>query len=177
MTKHKIPLGLGNCVEVLGVLLAIYLLVLAADTSNLYLRFFMYLISWGCFLFFPHCLAHFLVGSTVGVRFKYYYLGRSGVSKLRLPVVSLLAARAPVLTLVVDLKSMSAVSPGRRAVMYASGAAASMILPFIVVAASFPHLPLPLTAVFVLLSVANLTFDLYYSPKAGDISRGRATAR
>jgi hypothetical protein len=170
-------LGVGNGVEVLGILLAVYLMVLAADASGIYVRFFLYLISWGCLIFFPHCLMHYLVGSIVGVRFKFYYLGKSGVSKLGLPLLARLAARVPVLAVKVDRRSLRSVTPGRRAVMFASGAVASMILPFIVVVASLPRLPLSLTLAILFLSVANLAFDLYYSPKAGDISRAKAGAR
>jgi hypothetical protein len=169
-------LGVGNGVEVLGILLAVYFMVLATDASIIYVRFFLYLISWGCLIFFPHCLMHYLVGSVVGVRFKFYYLGRSGVSKLGLPLLGRLAECVPVFAVKADRRSLSSVTPSRRAVMFASGAVASMILPFIVVVASLPHLPLSLTVALLLLSVANLAFDLYYSPRAGDISRAKAAA-
>jgi hypothetical protein len=55
--------------------------------------------------------------------------------------------------------------------MFASGATASMLLPFIVFAVSVGRLPAILAGVLLVLSVANLVFDLYYSPKAGDLSR------
>lgn len=149
-------------------------MILATDESNLFLRFFLYLIAWGCLIFFPHCLTHFIVGSVVGIRFECYGLGKSGMSKLGWPIVGTLAALVPVLTLKTDRKSLNSVSPGRRAVMFASGAVASMILPFIVGVASITYLPITLAAVIFVLSIANLVFDLYYSPKAGDFSRARA---
>ncbi len=55
--------------------------------------------------------------------------------------------------------------------MFASGAAVSMILPFLVAVVSLRHLPLDLSLVLFVVSVSNLGFDLYYSPKAGDLSR------
>lgn len=60
--------------------------------------------------------------------------------------------------------------------MFISGAAASMILPFFVVVTSLNHLPLELGVILLLLSVGNVVFDLYYGPKAGDISRAKPSS-
>jgi len=71
----------------------------------------------------------------------------------------------------IDQSSLASVSRGARAVMFLSGAAASMIFPFMVVVASFGRLPAILNGGLLFLSTANVAFDLYYSPRAGDISR------
>jgi hypothetical protein len=55
--------------------------------------------------------------------------------------------------------------------MFASGAVVSMILPFLVVVVAIGNLPMIWSLALALLSVANVSFDLYYSPKAGDLSR------
>lgn len=171
MTRTKIPLAIGNLIEILGTSFAFYLIYAASDIGAVAVRFLFYLISWGCLVFFPHCLTHFIVGRLVGIRFTDYSLGKSGIAKLRMPFVNAIASKAPVLTLRIDRTSLRTVSRGGRAVMFASGAVASMILPFFAAVASFPHLPMNLTVFLIVLSVANLIFDFYYSPRAGDISR------
>jgi hypothetical protein len=171
VTRLKIPLAVGNSVEILGMAAGVYLLVVAPDVSNGLLRFLVYLISWGCMVFFPHCFAHFVTGRLVGIRFKYYLLTRSPVVKLKLPLISNVASLLPILGLRIDRSSLGSVGRGAGAVMFTSGAAASMIFPFFPVAASIGRLPVIMSGVLLVLSTANVLFDLYYSPKLGDISR------
>jgi hypothetical protein len=148
----------------------VYLLVVASSINAVPLRFLVYLIFWVCLVFFPHCLAHFVVGRLVGVRFTHYVLGKSSITKLRLPVISSVSSMIP-LTLKIDGGSLRSVSPGARAVMFASGAVVSMILPFLAVVVSIGRLPVMWSAGLFLISVANVCLDLYYSPRAGDLSR------
>jgi hypothetical protein len=169
----KIPLAIGNLAEIIGTIFALYLIYAAADISQITLRFLFYLISWGSLVFFPHCLVHFIVGRLVGIRFTNYSFGRSAIGRLRIPLVSVLASKAPVLTLKVHHESLKSASRGARAVMFASGAVTSMVLPFFAAVASLGHLPLSLTVLLMVFTAANLAFDIYYSPRAGDISRIR----
>lgn len=171
MERIKIPLVLGNGIEVMGILVAISLVVVAPDINSVLLKFLAYLVSWTCLVFFPHCLAHFVTGRLVGVRFTHYLVSRSPVAKLKLPIISEVMSKIPILGLKIDRRSLKSVSRSARAVMFASGAAASMILPFFVVVASLGRLPSTSSGVLLLLSIANLVLDLYYSPKAGDLSR------
>ncbi len=173
----KIPVLLGNTIEVLGTIFALYLILTAPDVPDTFLRFILYLISWGCLVFFPHDLAHFIVGRLVGVRFSYYFLGKSSVTKLKMPLLGAIAARVPVPTLKIERCSLRSVSRGGRTAMFASGAVASMILPFFAATASIGHISMPLSAALLLISLANVGFDIYYSPKVGDISRAKSYPR
>jgi len=164
-------LALGNAIEILGIVVAISLIIVAPDVNGALVRFLLYLISWLCLVFFPHCLTHLIVGSFAGVRFSHYEIGKSSITKLRLPVVSAVASAFPLLTLRIDRRSLGSVNDGARAAAFASGAAASMILPFLVPVFAFRRLPVAWTLGLLLLSLANVCFDLYYSPKAGDLSR------
>lgn len=171
MPRIKIPLVLGNAIEILGIVVAISLIVVAPDMNGTFVRFLFYLTSWLCLLFFPHCLTHFIVGRLAGVRFSHYVIGKSSITKLRLPVVSAVAAVFPLLKLRIDKRSLRSVNDGARAATFASGAVASMILPFLVPVVAFGRLPVAWSLGLLLLSLANACFDLYYSPKAGDLSR------
>jgi hypothetical protein len=112
-----------------------------------------------------------VTGRLVGVRFNHYVINRSPIVKLKLPIISQAMSNVPVLGLKIDRGSLTSVSQGRRRVMFASGIAASVILPFFAAVASYGRLPLLLSGGLFVLSVGNLASDLYYSPKAGDISR------
>lgn len=171
MVKRRIPTAVGNLVEVAGILFALYILVIAPNITPILLKLILYLIAWCSLLFFPHSLTHYAVGRLIGVRFRYYSLGKSSVHKLKIPMLSTIAAKSIVLTLNVEHESLQSVGRAGRIAMFSSGAVASMVFPFLVAAASFRDLPVMFSVLFLLISTANLMFDLYFSPKAGDISR------
>jgi hypothetical protein len=89
----------------------------------------------------------------------------------------MIASRSPVLTLKVDPGSLQLVGRGGRIAMFSSGAVASIVFPFLVAFASFRDLPMVFSVFLLLLSAANLLFDCYFSPKAGDISRAIPAAK
>lgn len=124
--------------------------------------------AWFCFWFFSHDLAHHIVGRIVGVGFRYYFLGRSAITKLSLPVVSNLLKVVPVLGLKVDKSSLKSISQKRVRAMYASGAVFSMFLPWVAVPAGFA-VGLPVGILLTLLTVVNDVFTLYFSLKVGDL--------
>jgi len=167
----RIPIIWGNSICILGCAFAVCLVAIAPDVNEVSLRLLLYLVAWASLVVFPHCLAHFVVGRSVGIRFSNYSIAHSSIVKLRMPVVSAVAAKAPVLTLNIEKGSLRTTSRGRRAAMFASGAAASVIFPFFVAVSSLSHLPTDLSFLLFILSTANLVFDFYYSPKAGDLSR------
>jgi hypothetical protein len=172
-TRIRIPLAFGNLTGLLGTCIAFLLVYYAASIQYSSIKFILYLLSIGCLIFFPHCLAHFIVGSSVKIRFKYYGVGRSSISKLALPIR---LPSLPVLTLIIDHRSFVSVSWIGRAAMYASGVIASVTMPFIVVVYTFNQLSISLWLILLVLVIANLLFDLYYSPKFGDLSRIRRPA-
>jgi len=175
MGHDRISVMVGNTMGIVGTIFALYLSFIAQSFQSDLPRLFLYLLSFASFVFFPHCLAHFLVGRIVGVRFRYYFLGKSGVTKLHLPLISRVATALPILTLKVDKSSLSSVSRGRRAAMFASGAVASMWLPVIPTIISLGQLPVTQSVLLIMLAGLNVAFDLYYSPKAGDMSRARSS--
>jgi len=168
---HAIPVLIGNIIGIVGSCFAVYLIYSAPNFSMALIRLTLYLISIGCLIFCPHCLAHYIVGSLVGVHFRYYLVRRSTIEKLRIPVISDIASKLPVLSLQIDHASLASVSVKARAAMFASGALCSTILPFVVVFASINDLPALLNLILLVLCFGNLLFELYYSPKAGDFSR------
>ncbi len=133
--------------------------------------------AWFCLWFFIHDLTHHIVGRLSGIRFQYYFLGRSSIRKLKLPIISSLMEHIPVLVLKIERESFKRASPGARRWMHASGAFASMVLPWIIVPSGFTVGPYWVGTLLALLVIGNVLFTLYFSPKTGDIHRARTVNR
>ena len=170
MNRSRLSLVYGNLIELAGTFVAFALIYYAPSIGGVYIKFALYLLSLGCLIFFPHCLAHFIVGTIVGIKFDYYSIRESSISRLNLPISG---PRIPVLSLKVNRESLKHTNPFGRAAMFASGAIVSVLLPFIVVASALPNIPQLPGMLLLILAIANAAFDLYYSPRAGDFSRMR----
>jgi hypothetical protein len=129
-------------------------------------------VAWLCLWFFSHDLAHHTVGRIVGVSFRYYFLGRSAITKLGLPIVSSIMRTVPVLGLKIDRSTLKSISPNRVRAMYAAGALSSMLLPWVVIPTGFA-VGLPVGVLLTLLTVANDLFTLYFSSRVGDLHHAR----
>lgn len=115
----------------------------------------------------------FCCGKILGVHFLFYFVGRSSFLKLNLPVVSSLAKRVPILGIKVDNVSLQRVAPRKRAIMFASGAVASMISPLICVAYAILYLPAWIGVFISVLTLVNITLTLFFSSKVGDFWRAK----
>jgi hypothetical protein len=171
LPKMRLSTAIGNLVEVTGLFIGVYVLVIARGFTVIPVKFVLYIVAWCCLLFFPHCLAHYVVGRLVGVRFRYYSLRKSSARRLKSSVLSTVASKFMVFTLHVEGTSLRSISRERRFAMFCSGAVASMVLPFVAAVASFGDLPTMLSVLLLLLAIGNVIFDLYFSPKVGDISK------
>src|SRR2546425_9633897 len=171
-----LSLAQGASLCVFGLLVGLALLIAAPRIRLFPLNALFVLVAWFCLWFFSHDLAHHIVGRIVGVGFRYYFLGRSTITKLNLPIVSNLLKVVPVLGLKIDKSSLKSISPNGLRVMYASGAVSSMLLPWIVVPPGYA-IGLPFGILITLLTVTNDVFTLYFSPKVGDIHHARMVRR
>src|SRR2546422_3146448 len=162
----------GASLCIFGVLLGLALLIVAPRIKLFPIDALFILAAWFCFWFFSHDLAHYIVGRIVGVSFRYYFLGRSAITKLDLPIASNLLRFVPVLGLKIDKSSLNSISPNRVRAMYASGALFSMFLPWLVIPTSFA-VGLTVGIFLTLLTVANDVFTLYFSPQVGDLHHAR----
>ena len=155
---------------VVGIMVGLLLLFAAPGVGSLSLGFLFLLGAWFCLWFFPHDLAHHVVGRVLGVGFRYYFLGRSAITKLRLPMISELSSKIPVLGLKIDKHTLESVSPNKARIMYGSGAISSMLLPFLVLPTAYV-ISIPVGIVFTLLTLANSLFTIYFSSHVGDLHR------
>jgi len=174
LSRHfrRLSLAQGASLCVFGLLVGLALLIEAPRVKLFPLNALFVLVSWFCLWFFSHDLAHHIVGRVVGVSFRYYFLGRSAITKMSLPIASNLLNVVPVLGLKIDRSSLKSVSPNRARAMYASGALFSMFLPWVVIPTGFA-VALPVGILLTLLTVGNDVFTLYFSPKVGDLHHAR----
>ena len=178
MSKHyrRLSLAQGASLCVVRLLIGLALLVASPRIRLFPVNVLFLLVAWFCLWFFSHDLAHHVIGRIVGVGFRYYFLGRSSITKLSLPVVSNLLRIVPVLGLKIDRSSLKSVSPNGARSMYASGAVISMFLPWIVVPTGF-SVGLSIGILLTLLTMANIVFTLYFSPQVGDLHHARLVRR
>ena len=153
----RISLFLGNLISVSGLLTGFALL----KFENL----FAYFISWFCFWYFSHCLAHYLVGKIFGIKFSYYFVGKSNLVRA---IKILQKLRFPVLGIKFDRESVRS----RRAAyaMFSAGVLASNLMSFIVPVYLFlssNHFWI----LFTLLSFSNLILTAFLSPRYGDLAK------
>jgi hypothetical protein len=174
LSRHfrRLSLAQGASLSVVGLLAGIVLLIAAPRIKLIPVNVLFLFAAWFCFWFFSHDLAHHIVGRIVGIHFRYYFLGRSSITKLSLPIASSLLRMVPVLGIKIDKSSLNPISPKRVRSMYASGAVFSMFLPWVVIPTAYA-IGLPTGILLTLLTVANDVFTIYFSPQVGDIHQVR----
>jgi hypothetical protein len=155
-----------------GVLAGLAMLIVATRIRLFPVNALLVLVAWFCLWFFSHDLAHHVVGGILGVTFGYYFLGRSAIIKLGLPIVSELMRVVPVLGLKIDKPSLNSVPPSRVRAMYASGAVSSMFLPWLAIPVGY-RISLSFGILITLLTLANDVFTLYFTVQVGDLHHAR----
>lgn len=127
--------------------------------------------------FLIHCPAHYVVGYSLGIRFRRVSLGSSTIADAFPPSLRTLGRLLPVLRLSVNRESMRTVSQRRLKTMYLSGVVASVGSSIIVAAA------ITLTG-DILASVLTWSYAMFYlcsniflSPKAGDLMRAKMVSK
>jgi hypothetical protein len=166
----RFSIWIGNLITISGTALGLILAYLI-NVFEPPIDYIFAIISFTALWFFPHCLAHYIVGRLLGIKFRYYFVGRSAIRKLNLPFINILAERLPVLGIKIEREILSKVIPIRRLMMFLAGALASILLPFL------PSLIIFLKFhfygfIFILLAFINFGFTLYFSFKVGDVRRG-----
>ncbi len=177
MKPRRFAPATGATICTLGLVLGFVAWQLAIRIQPLVLQILLMLFAWFALWFFCHDLTHHVVGKIGGIRFEYYFLGRSAIRKLKIPLVPKLMNHIPVLVLKIDRSSLRKASPRARKSMHASGAIVSMLLPWIIVPSIFMLMPYWVGALITLLILGNTLFTMYFSPKTGDLYRARLSGK
>ncbi len=167
--KDPFKISIFSGTLILSAMFFFSLFILLFIPRGLFFDLLLGLISWFLIWYSSHDLAHFLVGNLVGVKFSNYYIGLSNLfrinwipERIRLLIIAF--------GLKIDRTSTTASKKGYFA-MYLAGPVASLIMPFIP-AFYLLYSGSSLAGSFLLiLSLANLAFGLYFSPKYGCINK------
>lgn len=171
--KDPLRIGLlsGTALSILAIIIGI-ILALNLPFGNGLFVVVAGLFSWAILWFFTHDLAHLIIGLLAGVRFSHYYLGLSNIVRLRV-IPNTLKLAMVALGLRIDRTKSKAGRTGFAA-MYVAGPIASMIAPFLVPATILARDSGSVTGLILLsLSLINLGFTLWFSPKVGCIHKAR----
>lgn len=175
--RRKIPVWLGNAIEIIGLAYGFLSFFLINQLLYSLPKLMVLLVSWFCFWFFSHCLAHFAIGKILGVNFLYYFVSKSSLTKLDIPIISFLAKLFPVLGIKIDRSTFKSISPKKKAMVYASGTLASMISPMVCLIYAVVYLENWMGAFLSLITAGNIVFTLIFSAKVGDLSKARNSLR
>jgi hypothetical protein len=149
-----------------GVLVGIAAIVFALQVPSSFLAGLALVVAGGSWAVSFHCLAHWLVGRLVGIRFTDYFIG---------------GPPPPRPGLKTDYATYLRVPPRRRALMHASGAVATKVAPFVPLF-FWSAADAPVWSALVLLAVGGLQIvtDVVFSVRSSDwkkVRRERAVAR
>jgi hypothetical protein len=158
----RVPIGIGIAVLTIGSLAGAAALVVGSKLSG-GPQAIVFIGAFGVLLISTHSLAHYVVGRVLGIRFTHAFLGgppppRPGVKT--------------------DYATYLRTSPRARAVMHASGAVISKLLPFVLVPIALAMDAWP-GVVWILMAIGVLTIvtDVLFSTKTSDWMKVRRELR
>jgi hypothetical protein len=164
--KLRFPVWVGNLVLLVGVVAGAVALVVAWVTDNGTLAGLALIAAGAIWSPATHCLAHWVVGRAVRIRFTDYFVA---------------GPFPPRPGLKTDYASYLRTPPASRAAMHAAGAIATKLAPFVALAFwAGTVAPWWSAAVLLFLGVFQIVTDLLFSVKSGDwkkVKRERAVAR
>ena len=157
--RLRVPVWLGNAVLLLGTLVAAFAIGVALGTDSEVVAGLALLAAGGVCSVTLHDLAHWVTGRTVGIRFTCYFIG---------------GPFPPRPGLKTDYATYLKTSPAARAWMHASGALATKLAPFAVLA-FWPATVAPWWAAAGLLGlgVLQIVTDVLFSVKSSDWKKVR----
>jgi uncharacterized membrane protein len=172
---RRLSVTTGVALGVAGTILGFIILLLPPYFNLPILTLFLLLASFGLLTYFSHCLAHFIVGKIIGLKFSYYVFGASPKSQTNSQVIGKLDVLLPRLGIRLTQQSRKNATHRQRVLLFSSGVVSSTLLPLIPVTTGYLTLPSPLNVLLALLWIAYLIFGVYFSPRFGDLSRIKTT--
>jgi hypothetical protein len=161
--RPRFPVWLGNAVLLAGTAVGVVVVALALETDSPVTAGVALLLAAGIWTTVWHDLAHWAAGRLVGMRFLAYFIAWDFPPRPGLKV---------------DYATYLRTSPGARAWMHASGALASKLAPFVVLA-FWPASVAPAWTAWALVAfgVAQVALDVRYSVRSSDWMRVRRELR
>jgi hypothetical protein len=164
--KLRAPVWAGNLLLGIGTVVGGVGVAIAMSASSEVVAGLALIAAGGIWAVSVHCLAHWIVGRAVGIRFTWYFVG---------------GPFPPRPGLKTDYATYLRAEPSARAWMHASGAIATKLAPFVALAL-WPATNAPGWAAWVLLGlgILQIVTDVAFSRTSSDwkkVARERAVAR
>lgn len=126
----RLSILVGNIVQIAGIAAAFAALVLARSNSKLpILAAGMMIASWLLVYFFCHGIAHWAVGSLVGIRFAFYTIGGTGNPEGYPAGMRWVFEHLPFFGVQTVKASMQKATKTAKAIMWSAGVTSSAVLP------------------------------------------------
>jgi hypothetical protein len=152
--RLRVPAAVGTAILAAGTGAGILAIALASGISGRLGRSVVFLGAFGVLEVTTHSLAHWLVGRLMGMRFTHYFLGGPPPPR---PGAKL------------DYATYLRVPPARRAVMHASGAVVTKVIPFALIPiARSLDLQSWVMYLLVVIGIGQVATDVLLSTKASD---------
>jgi hypothetical protein len=163
--RLRAPVWAGNLVLIVGVVVGAVGVIVAREASKAVVAGLALILAGGVWSVSTHCLAHWVVGRLVGMRFSSYFV----------------AGVPPRPGLKTDYATYLRVDASGRAIMHAAGAIATKLSPFVALL-FWPGTRAPwwAAAALVTLGVLQIVTDVLFSVRSSDwkkVRRERAIAR
>jgi hypothetical protein len=161
--RRRFPVWLGNLVLLLGAAVGALAIAVAMESTSSLTAGLALLVAAGAWSVAWHDLAHWLVGRLAGIRFTSYFVA---------------GPFPPRPGLKIEYASYLRASPEARATMHASGAIATKLAPFVVLA-FWPATEAPAWSAVLLaaLGAAQIVTDLLFSVRSSDWKKVRRELR
>jgi hypothetical protein len=158
----RVPVWAGNAVLGAGTGAGLLAIALAPRFSGL-ARSVVFVGGFGALAVTTHSLTHWVVGRAMGMRFTHYFLG---------------GPPPPRPGLKIDYSTYLRVAPKRRALMHASGAVVTKLIPFALVPVAVAQgQPRWLVGLLVVAGAGQIATDVVFSTKTSDWKKVRRELR
>lgn len=163
-----LSIPVGSILQLAALSAGVIILWFVYPTEYLIINYMILLLSWIIFWYFSHCLAHYIVGRSLGIYFKSYFIGLSNL--YRVDKFRRLACYMITLGIRVD-RSRGKRTRNRMAVMYMSGAFSSMLMPVLSLVRVIEAGTIDQLAFISTITIGNILFTIFFSTRAGDIRK------
>lgn len=160
--RLRVPVWAGNAALAAGTAAGIAAVALSPDVAGL-VGSLVFLGGFGALAVSTHSLTHWVVGRAVGIRFSHYFLG---------------GPPPPRPGLKIDYATYLRVDPAKRAVMHASGAVVTKLVPFVLLPVAMSQgQPRWLVALLLVAGAGQIVTDVVFSTRTSDWKKVRRELR
>lgn len=125
----RLSIAAGNTYQIAGLVSAYLSLALARSTYSKSAAMVLVISAWLLLYFCCHAIAHWAIGSILGIRFAFYTIGGTGNPAGYPAFLRWLFQRLPFFGVQTEKSSMQRASPRVKAIMWSAGVTSSAVVP------------------------------------------------